>query len=83
MWYVPVYEKDGKEYTRNGTDLAYHTKYVRADKVREFIKMVSRAKCIYGNTPVKVYALPDAKFWYVKLFDPADLAKWARLVWKK
>lgn len=83
MWYVPVYEKDGKKYTRNGTDLALHTNYVRKDKVRKFIEAVSFAKCIYGNTPVKIYAVPDAKFWDINLWDPADLAKKARLIWKR
>ena len=85
MWYIPIYQKeDGTLYTGKGSDNASHSDYVRKDKVREFIAMLSEKKDLnYGNMPVEIYALPDAKFWDCEIWNPESVKKYARSVWKK
>lgn len=82
MWYIPIYKnKDGKEYITTGSDGAFHSDYVRRDKVRETVLMVANHKH-NDNKPVAVYEISQFQFWDIPWDDPEVLRKRGHLVYE-
>ena len=82
MWYIPIYkDKDGKEYIASGSDAAFHSDYVRRDKVRETVLMIAN-QSNNSNKPVAVYRISQFQFWDIDWYDPEVLRKQGYLVYE-
>ena len=80
-WYIPIYKNDkGELCCATGSDNAYHSDYVRRDKVRETIQAVAKRK-FNGMEPVAVYSITDAQFWNVDIWNQAKVMTMGQRVW--
>lgn len=80
-WYIPIYKSDkGELCCATGSDNAYHSNYVRLDKVRETIQAVAKRK-FNGIESVLVYSITDTQFWDVDIWDPARVMAAGRKVY--
>ena len=82
-WYIPIYKNDkGELRCATGSDNAYHSDYVRHDKVRETIQAVAKRK-FNDMESVLVYSITDSQFWQTSIWDPARVMAAGKCVWKE
>lgn len=82
-WYIPIYKDDkGTLRCATGSDNAYHSDYVRRDKVRETVQAVAK-RGFCDMKPVSVYSITDAQFWHVDIWDPARVMAAGKCEWRK
>lgn len=82
-WYIPIYKTDKDELCcATGSDNAYHSNYVRPDKVRETIRAVAKRE-FCGMKPVSVYSVTDSQFWDVDIWNPARVMAAGKCEWRK
>lgn len=82
-WYIPIYKNDkGGLCCATGSDNAYHSNYVRRDKVRETIRAVAKRK-FNDMEPVLVYSITDSQFWDVDIWNPYKVMNVGKREWRK